>query len=118
MTISETNNKTLLEIGAKKFFYKDKTGRIRSLAKQYEKQNYKNHFDSLVVSKEYTFNKNTRLKISVGQPVKIKQIIAEGEFINDIFFIDMAKAILSTLFIFLVIMVYVAGLKKPKNSKQ
>lgn len=118
MTISETNNKTFLEIGTQKFFYKDNTGRIRSLSKHYEKQSYKNHFDSMVVSKQYTFNRDARLKISVGQPVKIKQVIAEGKFINDIFFIDMAKAILSALFIFLVIMVYVAGLKKPKNSKQ
>ena len=105
-----------LEIGGQKSFYRDRYGKVKSLPLEPTPTEKAAGFDSLVVIQAYEFPQPIKITVEKGDEVKIRQVIAEGHFINDIFYIDLSKFILTGLFIFLVILVYIAGLRKNKRK--
>ncbi len=76
-------------------------------------------FDSLTVAKTYTFRRTQRAEITVqpGQRVAVGDPIARGDFIHDIFFIDMSRLLLVLLFTGLGVLVYVATVRRAKGGK-
>jgi hypothetical protein len=64
---------------------------------------------AIKILKTYTFDEDTHILTSVGAYLKVKDRIAEGNFINKVFYIDFAKLLLLLLFIFSALLIYKAS---------
>jgi hypothetical protein len=70
-------------------------------------------YDSLTVLESYQIPSLARIIVRRGDQVRVKTRLAEGVlFINKIFYIDMAKLLLSLVFIMVTFMVYRASRKR------
>jgi hypothetical protein len=54
--------------------------------------------------------------VAAGDRVKVKDILAKGSFIHQIFYIDMSKLLLTLLFLFLIWLVYRAGIRNKLKT--
>jgi len=68
-------------------------------------------FDSMTVIRSCQLPENSRIIVDEGDNVVRGENLAEGKFINQIFYIDMTKLLLTLLFIFLMFMVYWAVIR-------
>lgn len=68
--------------------------------------------DSLAVSKTFDFDAQTKVVVKVGDQLKLRDVVAEGDFVNKSLYISIGRFLLLGLFLFISILVYVAGKKK------
>ena len=108
--ISEKGKKSLV-LGTLKSYYRNEANQVILITQNRTKPLKYNSFDSLTTTNTYAIPAKARILLVTGDSVNIGQRIAEGSFINRIFFIDMAKLLLTLLFLFLTIMVYWVGVK-------
>jgi neurotransmitter:Na+ symporter, NSS family len=94
----------------KKFYIEE--GKIK-LAKE---ENYRTSFDSLSPVKTYNFKEGTNILIKKGDQVSPGTPLAEGSFINDIFYVDLSRVVLIALFVFICFVVFLATKKREKNK--
>ncbi len=73
-------------------------------------------FDSLTVLKKYKFEAGEHIIVNEGDVVQVKTPLARGNFINNIFYLDMARLYLVTLFLFICFLVYKATSLREKNN--
>jgi SNF family Na+-dependent transporter len=103
-------------------FYSENTGLVDSVY-----QNSSSKRTSVIVkgttpegkvqSKTYILNNKTHvLTVSKGDEVKAGDVIYTGKVINKVFYIDMARALLVGLFIFIAILVLAAFRKRRKEG--
>ncbi|TAF65340.1 MAG: sodium:calcium symporter [Cytophagales bacterium] len=95
-------------------FYKNEKGKMQ---KYTEKAGNVTTVDSLLPVKTYTFDDSKKIVVKKGDSLAFKDKIAEGSFVNNIFFIDLARIMLLGLFVFLSILVYIAT-QRRKNRAQ
>ncbi len=110
------NDKKEIRIGQVTSYYRDKSNKIKRLPDQPDAWQVTHAFDSMTVIKSYPLPKQAEPTIQKGDEVKVGDKLAEGNFINSIFYIDMAKLLLTLLFIFLIFMIYWAGDQKKTLS--
>ncbi|WP_084147112.1 sodium-dependent transporter [Thermonema rossianum] len=108
-------NRHLVEIAQQKTFYRSPAG-VR-LYEGEEAVDKSLLFDSLVVVKAYRIAPDKELLVKVGDKVEVGTPIAKGGFVNDIFYIDMARLLLMGLFIGICVLVYVATKKREREGK-
>ena len=108
--VSEKGKKSLV-LGTLKSYYRNEANQVILITQNRTKPLKYNSFDSLTTTNTYAIPAKARILLVTGDSVNIGQRIAEGSFINRIFFIDMAKLLLTLLFLFLTIMVYWVGVK-------
>ncbi len=101
-----------IDIGQIKSYYRDNANVLRQLPEIPYGWQTATSFDSMTVIRTIQLPEHTGIIINKGDNVVIGEKIAEGKFINQIFYIDMAKLLLTLLFIFLMFMVYWAGIRK------
>ena len=65
----------------------------------------------------YKFKDDHEVLVSEGQQVSVQDRLAEGSFVNDIFFIDMSRLLLVLLFLFLCFLVYRATVLREKTGR-
>ncbi len=99
-------------------FYRNKFGQVkqaknekilRSLGKDYM------FFDSVSVSKTYTFKNTDKIVVQVGDVLHLGDKIAEGKFTNNSFYVVLGRVLLLALFVFISILVWKAGKNKLKH---
>jgi SNF family Na+-dependent transporter len=73
-------------------------------------------YDSLTPVKTYRFDLNKKLVVDKGDEVVFKQTLAQGKFINNIFYITLGRMILLGLFVFLTILVYRATMIRKTSN--
>jgi SNF family Na+-dependent transporter len=73
-------------------------------------------FDSLTVVKKYDFDKKQTILVQQGQKIEVGTPIAQGNFTHNVFYTDMAKLQLVTLFAFIAFVVYRATVKREKEN--
>lgn len=61
-------------------------------------------------------NKNHQLVISLGDQIDTGDVLYEGKVINRIFYLDMARLLLVSLFVFITILVYFAYRKRKRKG--
>ncbi len=111
MVVSTSNNAvTLAQV---KQYYKEESG----IVKKYKGEKGLQTFDSLTVTQTYPFSKDKKILVKEGDKIQFKDKIAEGSFTNNILFIDFARVMLLSLFVFLGVLVYQASAKRKKNNK-
>ncbi len=70
------------------------------------------------VTKEYRFNpEKHKLAVSPGETLEAGQILYTGKVINNVFFIDMARLLLISLFFFIAVLVYIAWRKRSREGR-
>ena len=70
-----------------------------------------------VIARVYKFKDEHKVLVTEGQQVSVKDKLAEGSFVNDIFFIDMSRLLLVGLFLFLCFLVYRATVLREKSGR-
>lgn len=112
---TQRRNRHLVEIAQPKTFYRSPAG-VR-LYEEGEVVDKSLLFDSLVVIKAYRIAPEKELLVKTGDQVTVGTPIAKGGFINNIFYIDMARLLLMALFIGICVLVYVATKKREREGK-
>ncbi|MGF1639059.1 MAG: sodium-dependent transporter [Cyclobacteriaceae bacterium] len=113
--INRHNQKTI-QIGKQLTYFHDDAGRVKELKNRDLLPKNTQTFDSLTVIKTYTFKQNKNLVVGEGDTINFKDKLATGNFIHNIFYIDVAKLMLSLLFLFISVLVYKAA-KLRKSAK-
>ena len=111
--VSEKGKKNI-QIGKVITYYRNKAKKIKHLPDNPSDWQLTHAFDSMTVIKSYNLPKQARVIIQKGDEVNVGDKLADGHFINPIFYIDMAKLLLTLLFIFLIFMIYWAGVRRKK----
>jgi hypothetical protein len=65
----------------------------------------------------YRFSPSDRPLVDVGATVAVGQPIAQGFFINNIFYVSMSRLLLMLLFIFIALMVRIAYLRRKREGR-
>jgi hypothetical protein len=110
--------KSRIDVGQVQSYYRDRSGISRHLPADPAPLQIASRFDSLTLHKTYYLPNTSELLVQQGEKVVTGEIIARGKFVNPIFYADLSKFLLTALFIFLMFMVYWAGIRKSstKNS--
>jgi len=112
-----SKGKKRIDIGQKNSYYRDKANRIRRLPRDPVEGHSASAFDSVAVFKSYILPGRVYIRVQPGDHVSPGEEIADGRVINPIFYTDLAKLLLSLLFIFLTFMVYWAGRRRSKIKR-
>jgi len=118
--VSITQNsfgKQVLNVGQPQNFYKVPGGTPKPYAKASIVPQGAQTFDSLVVVKTYAFSKSNQIKVAPGDDLQPGAIIATGSFTNRLFYTDMARLLLSLLFLAICFMVYKASRRQRKQAQ-
>jgi NSS family neurotransmitter:Na+ symporter len=99
-------DKTVVDIVRREQFYRDEAGKALPLSITESRLGDVSTFDSLMVVKTYTFEEGEQLIVEEGAAVTAGTPIAQGDFINNIFYIDMSRILLVLLFVFLSVLVH------------
>lgn len=104
----------VVSIGQVKSFYRNVNNRVKPALSDTNVPT----FDSLTVAKVHSFDQSERILVSEGQQISISTPLAQGDFINNIFYTDMAKIFLAILFLFLAGLVYWATVLRERGGMQ
>ncbi|MGD1842724.1 MAG: sodium-dependent transporter [Thermonemataceae bacterium] len=113
---NERKNRNVVQIGQTQSFYKLPNGK----AKRYTGETgiaQEEVYDSSIVVKTYRFKKKMEIQVKEGDTIAVKTILAKGDVINNIFYTDMARLLLMSLFIFIGVVVWLATLKREKENR-
>lgn len=106
-----------LEIARELTYYKDVNNRIKRLPEQQSTLGELVTFDSVTVLKTYKFDAEESILVSENDQVSIGDRIAEGSFMNNIFYIDMSRLLLLCLFLFICYLVFSATSIREKTGR-
>lgn len=67
--------------------------------------------------KEYSFQEGQRPTVALGDRIKPGEVIAEGDFINDVLYKNIGRVILVSLFLLISLLVYLAFNKRKKEGR-
>ncbi|HUH47084.1 MAG TPA: sodium-dependent transporter [Arenibacter sp.] len=85
--------------------------------KKYDKDKNAAIHEKFIDSKEYTFKGGQKPIVSVGDRIKPGEAIAEGDFVNDVFYKNIGRTILVSLFLLISLLVYLAFNKRKKEGR-
>jgi neurotransmitter:Na+ symporter, NSS family len=111
--------KIRIDVGQARSYYRDMNGMARKLPADPAGWQKESAFDSLMLVRSYYLPAQSRILAEKGHKVNAGDTLAKGNFVNPVFYADLSKFLLTALFIFLMFMVYWAGIRKSstKNSK-
>jgi SNF family Na+-dependent transporter len=105
-----------LEIAKSLQYFRDMEQQIQPVFPEQSMVGDMQTFDSLTVIKKYTFDHDEEILVREGENVQVNSHIARGSFINNIFYIDMARLYLVLLFLFICFLVYKATKLRERNG--
>ncbi|MCC5921441.1 MAG: sodium-dependent transporter [Cyclobacteriaceae bacterium] len=107
--------KTRVQISSQAQFYKDGAGNPRKIYSESKKEELADViYDSLVVSKTYRFDKKQEILVKEGDQIELRDHLAKGSFIHNMFYTDMAKLLLTLLFLFICYLVFKATKRRER----
>lgn len=106
-----------IDIARELTYYKDVNNRIKLLPEQQSTLGELVTFDSVTVLKTYKFDAEESILVSENDQVNIGDRIAEGSFMNNIFYIDMSRLLLLCLFLFICYLVFSATSIREKTGR-
>lgn len=110
------HQKIIIQLSQTKKFYKEKGGKIKLFTDQKDVT----PFDSLTMVRSVNIREyGTVSKVTVkkGDKVKFKDKLADGDFTNKIFYINIGRLLLVMVFTFITILVYQASVRREKLGK-
>ncbi len=111
--ISRPHKRTTVIVGDTLTWYHDSSGRLRKLGTGISKKTIPNAYDSLTALESYKLPAKAKILVRPGDIVHVKSKLADGVlFVNNIFYIDMAKILLSAVFIGIAFVVYRASRRR------
>lgn len=90
---------------------------FENIRKKYDKENDVALDEIFIDTKEYNFSDGQNTTVAVGDQIRPGDVIAEGEFVNDVFYRNIGRAILVCLFLFISLLVYLAFNKRRKEGR-
>lgn len=85
--------------------------------KKFDKANNMALSEKFIDFREYTFKEGQKPIVTVGDQIRPGDAIAEGDFINDVFYKNIGRGILVCLFLFITLLVYLAYNKRKKEGR-
>jgi NSS family neurotransmitter:Na+ symporter len=111
ISVTEKVNKKI-QIGQVKTYYHNQANKIKRVTENPTDWQLTHSFDSMTVVRTYDLSGKFKLTVRMGDEVNVGDRLAEGPVINAIFYTDMAKFLLTLLFLFLIFMIYWAGIRR------
>jgi len=96
-------------------FYSENDGIVDTIYSD-EQKNYVQITANENSSKTYEFEKDNKIVVEKGDLVKTGDEISTGKFINNVFYIDMSRLLLVSLFGFICVLVFIAYRKRKKEG--
>jgi hypothetical protein len=84
---------------------------------RFDKKQNKEVKESFVDKAVYTFEENQKPTVKVGDKIKPGSAIAEGKFINKVFYKNIGRIFLVSLFLMICVLVYTAYKKRVKEGR-
>lgn len=113
--VDKEKEKKILEISRSLRFYRDAFGQTKEAkAEPILKKIGKDYtfFDSVAVAKTYKFDLEDKIVVNIGDHIKKGDVVATGSFTNKSMYITIGRFLLLALFLFICILVYIAGKRK------
>lgn len=111
------NGKQTVAIARELRYYRDANNRIKLYDEQQSALGELVTFDSVTVLKTYTFKADERILVQEQDQIEIGARLAEGDFVNNVFYIDMARLLLLALFLFICYLVFAATSIREKTGR-
>lgn len=111
------NGKRTVEIAKELSYYRDDNNRIKLFDVQQSAMGELVTFDSVTVLKTYTFKAKQNVLVNEQDQVEVGARLAQGNFINNIFYIDMSRLLLLMLFLFICYLVFSATSIREKTGR-
>lgn len=105
---TEEGDEKVVDIVKREQFQRDAEGNVLPLSITESRLGDVTTFDSLMVLKTYRFEEDKQLLVQEGDVVEKGTALASGDFINNIFYIDMSRILLILLFVFISALVHKA----------
>lgn len=105
---TDNRNKQVLDVVKREKFYRDQAGQVLPLSVTESRLGDLTTFDSLMVVKSFRFSQDKQLLVTEGAQIEKGAALAKGDFINNIFYIDMSRILLILLFVFISMLVHKA----------
>ena len=105
---TEEGDKKVVDIVKREQFQRDAEGNVLPLSITESRLGDVTTFDSLMVLQTYRFEEDKQLLVQEGDLVEKGAPLASGDFINNIFYIDMSRILLILLFVFISALVHKA----------
>lgn len=103
---------TVEEVGDKNIRFS-----FENVRKKFDKHNNMALPEKFIDFKEYTFKEGQKPIVAVGDRIRPGEAIAEGKFVNHVFYKNIGRAILAGLFLFITLLVYLAYQKRKKEGR-
>ena len=114
---SESGEKTL-EIAKTISYYRNEANRIQPVPADKGMLGDLSTFDSLTVVETYSFDVDQEIIVNEGDNVNVRDNIAQGSFINDIFYVDASRLLLVAMFLFISYLVFIATTLREKSERR
>ena len=111
------DGKKTVEIARELTYYRNENNRVKLFDEQESALGELVTFDSVTVLKTYTFKAKQNVLVEEQDEVELGTVIAEGDFINNIFYIDMSRLLLLMLFLFICYLVFAATSIREKTGR-
>lgn len=98
-------------------YYKDANNRIKIYQEEQSALGELVTFDSTTVIQTYQFSQDKEIIVKPGDSVKVTDKIATGDFINNIFYLDMSRLLLLLLLLFIGYLVHGATKLRRKSGR-
>ena len=107
----------VVDIAKRQQYYRNDAGEMLPLTTNDSRLGDVRAIDSLLVVKSYQFEPEDRLLVQEGSQVEKGTALASGDFVNNIFYIDMSRLLLVGLFLFLSWLVFKATAKRERLGR-
>ncbi len=111
------DGKQTVEIARELTYYRNENNRVKLFDEQQSAMGELVTFDSVTILKTYTFKAKETVLVKEQDQVEIGTVIAEGDFVNNIFYIDMSRLLLLALFLFICYLVFAATSIREKTGR-
>lgn len=99
-------------------YYRDENNRIKELKEPGQSAlGGMVTFDSATVIKTYRFGVDEEIIVKPGDEINVRDKIAAGSFINNIFYLNMSRILLVSVFLFICYLVYAADKLRKKTGR-
>lgn len=103
-----------------KEFYAENTGKVDTLFREKDKSYISISgitTNGKIESRVYSLNEKEQPIVTIGQQIKTGEAIYTGKIINKVFYLDMTRLLLISVFLFICLLVYIAYRKRFGKEK-
>jgi hypothetical protein len=103
---------TVEEVGADRVLFS-----FQNIRKRYDRAKEVSFLETFTDHKEYTFTGDQKTTVRIGDRIGPGDVIAKGSFTNKVFYKNIGRAMLLSLFLFIAFLVYLAFNKRRREGR-